>query len=157
MEHYRNVCPCVAVGMTTRHEVFLYIDAHHQRRGLGGFLTENPMARTHILNDRIQYIMDSLQLSQEEIALAAGASWEVIERWQSNDEIAGGPLHDRLDDLRKLTDLLLDSFESSEAAADWMRSRSGYLGGRQPLDVLKEGHVDQVEGAIQTVLWGIFT
>lgn len=115
------------------------------------------MARTHTLNDHIPYIMDSLQLSQEEVALAVGGSWESIERWQDNDGSAESPVHDRLDDLRNLTDLLLDSFDSSEAAADWMRSRSGYLGGRQPIDVLKEGHIDQVEGAIQTVLWGIFT
>jgi hypothetical protein len=55
-----------------------------------------------------------------------------------------------------LFEKLCRSFTTWDAAKDWLRSPSRYLGFRTPSDVLKSGHPEHVDAALEALAEGIF-
>ena len=80
------------------------------------------------------------------LARATGAHPRTVERWRAGTVPRRRQFTGRLAELRGVLELLGPGL-SRGAQTAWLNAKSGYLGGRRPIDLLAAGHVDQVRGA----------
>lgn len=90
--------------------------------------------------NRIREVRENFEMTQTELAHALGVSLRTIQNW----ERAGGVSKSRmLGDLEELWTIVKDSVKPSDIPV-WLRSENDALGGRRPIDVLKEGHARDI-------------
>jgi transcriptional regulator with XRE-family HTH domain len=96
----------------------------------------------------VRYLLDEHKLTQREIARMTGADERSVRRWlASHDSIKIQRRYtSTVDDLRDLLGIL-GSTLPGEQFARWLRARNRYLRGARPLDVIAEGHYEQVREA----------
>lgn len=96
----------------------------------------------------VRYLLDEHKLTQREIARMAGAGERSVRRWlASPDSINIQRRYTRvIDDLRDLL-VVLEPTLPGEQFARWLRARNRYLRGLRPIDVIAEGHYEQVREA----------
>lgn len=96
----------------------------------------------------VRYLLDENKLTQREIARMTGADERSVRRWlASHHPINIQRRYSRIiDDLRDLLGIL-GSTLPGEQFARWLRARNRYLRGARPLDVIAEGHYEQVREA----------
>jgi uncharacterized protein (DUF2384 family) len=114
------------------------------------------MPGTVVLSERIEKLMNALSLSPTELAAALGTQKNVVLGWLANNEYPSPETDARLEALRRLVRRLNSTFDSPETVRAWLRSRSAYLEGRQPKDVLITGDIEAVNGALNALDAGIF-
>lgn len=92
-------------------------------------------------------------LTQEAIAHATGASARSVRNWEQTSAIrprAGERLHD----LREIVLILAETL-TPRGVGQWLRARNRMLKGR-PLDLLAEGHFEQVRQAAAAYVDGAY-
>lgn len=96
---------------------------------------------TSNLRDVVRFMHDVIGLSDAEISTATGGVHEVtVRRWRSNASVGAPRSADRIDDLRAITGLLLNSrLLYPEEVGRFLRSRSSDLDYSRPLTLLGEG------------------
>jgi transcriptional regulator with XRE-family HTH domain len=96
----------------------------------------------------VRYLLNEHKLTQREIARMTGAGERSVRRWlASPDSINIQQRYTRvIDDLRDLL-VVLEPTLPGEQFARWLRARNRYLRGARPLDVIAEGHYEQVREA----------
>jgi uncharacterized protein (DUF2384 family) len=116
------------------------------------------MSRVNVLScgPIIDELERDLGISPETIALAVDVNQRTVERWRANDSVPQGRTRERLADLVELRDMLLRMFGTAEAARDWLRAQSRYLGGFTPLEALRAGRIDRVRADLDGLAAGIY-
>lgn len=105
----------------------------------------------------IRYLLVEHKLTQREIARMTGADERSVRRWiASQDSINMQQRYTRvIDDLRHLLGILEPTLPG-EQFARWLRARNRYLGGSRPLDLIAEGHYEQVREASEAYADGSY-
>jgi uncharacterized protein (DUF2384 family) len=105
-------------------------------------------------------IVDGLQrdlgLSIATIALALDVDRRTVERWRADQSVPQGKTRKRLSELVALHDLLVRMFQTPEAAQEWLRTQSRYLGGFTPEEILKAGRPDRVRADLEGLATGVY-
>jgi hypothetical protein len=104
----------------------------------------------------IARVVSVLGLSERDLATVLDADTRTLSRWRKGTHY---PQHDarrRLGALLALADRLTESFTTADAARDWLRTPSRYLGGLTPLEALRAGRLDRVNLALEALDSGIF-
>jgi transcriptional regulator with XRE-family HTH domain len=114
------------------------------------------MARALALGESLRHIMDTLGLTPRELARTVGASDKTVARWLADETYPQHSSREKLDELERLTDRLLDAFDGPESIALWIRNPTRSLALLRPIDALVAGQVDRVDGALETILSGIY-
>lgn len=94
----------------------------------------------------VRFLHDVIQMTDAEIAEAIGVQADVtVRRWRSEDA-AGAPRRpDRVDDLRAIVGMLLNSrLLYPEEVGRFLRSRNEHLGYRRPLALLAREEFERV-------------
>ena len=92
-------------------------------------------------------------LTQEAIARATGASSRSVRNWQQTSAIRPRSA-ERLHDLREIVLVLAETL-TPRGVGQWLRARNRMLKGR-PLDLLAEGHFEQVRQAAAAYVDGAY-
>lgn len=90
----------------------------------------------------------SLRLTYREIAQVIGADESSVHRWRRGESVPSLVFVRQIRQLGRCLDQLEGLFASWEEARSWMKSHSEQLSGERPIDVLQEGEVDRVIGAL---------
>jgi transcriptional regulator with XRE-family HTH domain len=93
-------------------------------------------------------------ITQAELAKAVGAGARTVQNWASGNNAPRGKAAERLLDVRTIVDLLSDSY-TDEGIDIWLHSRNRNLEMRRPIDLLIEGHVNQVLDEAKWVAGGM--
>jgi len=95
-------------------------------------------------------------VSIEVIARALGVDRRTVERWRTNKSMPQGKARRSLAELLTLRDRLLSITGSPEAAQEWLRARSRYLGSFTPEEALKAGRPDRVRADLDGLAAGVY-
>ncbi|MBD3777676.1 MAG: DUF2384 domain-containing protein [Micrococcales bacterium] len=90
-------------------------------------------------------------ISQSELAVAVGASERTVQNWSSGRTRPRGDAVDRVLDVVHLVTELREVY-TDEGIQIWLRSRNRNLGGRRPLDMLRDGDIESVLDEVQRVV-----
>lgn len=104
----------------------------------------------------IEGLEQDLGVSVEMIALALHVDRRTVERWRANQSVPQGKTRQRLGLLVALREQLLERLGTREAARDWLRARSRYLGGFTPAEALKAGRLDRVRADLDGLAAGVY-
>jgi transcriptional regulator with XRE-family HTH domain len=88
-------------------------------------------------------------ITQSELAKAVGSGPRAVQNWASGQNTPRGETVKRLLDVRTVVELLSDSY-TDEGIDIWLRARNRNLDMRRPIDLIIEGHIEQV---IQQAKW----
>lgn len=116
------------------------------------------MAELSILNYRplIEGLERDLGVSADTIARAVGVDRRTVDRWRANLSLPQGKSREQLAELVSLRDRLLNMCGSPEAAQEWLRASSRYLGGLTPEEVLLAGRLDRVRADLDGLAAGVY-
>lgn len=92
-------------------------------------------------------------LSTGDVARVVGVAERQVRNWTSGGNAPSSRNRDRLLELHYVTRLLRDVY-TREGAEIWLHGRKRSLGGRRPIDLLVEGHYDEVLDAIERLAAG---
>lgn len=104
----------------------------------------------------IEGLARDLGLSAETIARALDVDRRTVDRWRSNQSVPQGKTRERLGELLELRDRLLTQLGTPESIREWLRARSGYLGGFTPEEALKAGRLDRVRADLDGLAAGVY-
>ena len=104
----------------------------------------------------VERLEGDLGLTRGELAAALGATPRTLERWRTGATHPQRDARRRLAALLNLDEHLRDTFTDWEAAREWLRAPSPYLGGLTPADALRAGRADRVEAALEALDSGVF-
>lgn len=90
--------------------------------------------------NRTRELRENFEITQTELAHALGVSLRTIQNWERAGVISKSRM---LRDLEELWTILKDSVKPSDIPL-WLRSENDALGGRRPIDLLKEGHARDI-------------
>jgi transcriptional regulator with XRE-family HTH domain len=93
-------------------------------------------------------------VTQAELASAVGAAARTVYNWASGHNAPRGLVAERLLDVHAIVDLLSDAY-TEEGIDIWLHSRNRNLDMRRPIDLLKEGEVDEVLEQAKWVVGGM--
>lgn len=93
-------------------------------------------------------------VTQAELASAVGAAARTVYNWASGHNAPRGQVAERLLDIHAIVDLLSDAY-TQEGIDIWLHSRNRNLDMQRPIDLLKEGEVDQVLDQARWVVGGM--
>jgi hypothetical protein len=101
-----------------------------------------------------RYLHDTIRLSDAEIAQVAGVAHDVtVRRWRSRASTSAPRSTERLDDLRAIVGLLLNSgLLFPEEVGRFLRARNDDLGYARPLVLLGQGDFERVREAAERLL-----
>lgn len=102
----------------------------------------------------VRFLHDVVLMTDSEIADAIGVQSDVtIRRWRSEDA-SGTPRHpERIDDLRAIVGMLLNSrLVYPEEVGQFLRARNEHLGYRRPIDLLARCEFGRVMEAADRVI-----
>ena len=97
-----------------------------------------------------------LDLAAEDVARALDTTVRTLERWRAGEAYPQRGARERLKELQALAEHLEDTFATRDSTAKWLRADNRYLGGIKPIEALRAGRVDRVEGALEAFDLGIF-
>lgn len=100
--------------------------------------------------------LDEMGLSPEELASALGTTPRTLHRWRKGASYPPPLARQRLAELLRLQDRVRNTFEGPDAVRRWFRSKSRYLRGLTPADVVREGRPDRAHAALDAFDAGIF-
>lgn len=92
-------------------------------------------------------------LSLVEIGQIAGASERAVQNWASGASSPEGLKRDRLLELKYVIEELSDVY-TDEGVEIWLHGRQKSLGGRRPLDLLRDGEFEAVLAAVERLAGG---
>ena len=104
----------------------------------------------------IEGLERDLGISIETVALALDVDRRTVERWRVNQSVPQGKTRERLGELVALRDQLLGMFGTREAAQEWLRASSRYLGGFTPQEALRAGRLDRVRADLEGLAAGVY-
>ena len=104
----------------------------------------------------IERLEQDLGLPTETIARALDVDQPTIERWRANQGVPQGTTYARLVELVALRDRLVAMMGTTDAAREWLRAGSRYLGGITPEEALSAGHLDWVQADLDGLAAGVY-
>lgn len=116
------------------------------------------MAEASVLSCRpiIESLERDLGITIDTIALALDVDRRTVERWRGDKSVPQGKTREHLGELVALRDLLTRMFETPEATRGWLRTRSRYLGGFTPEEILRAGRLDRVRADLEGLAAGVY-
>lgn len=92
-------------------------------------------------------------VTQIEVARVTHVTPRAVRGWRTN-----GIRDDKLDQLVQFRDLvlLLSDSLTQRGVGQWLHAKNRLLGGRRPIDLLVEGHYDEVRGAAESFIDGAY-
>lgn len=96
--------------------------------------------------------LEQVGFTQRTLAWVTGASERSVRNWRTTSAIRPG-FDERLRDVREIALDLEDSL-TPRGIVQWFSVRNRLLGGRRPVDALREGDVDSVHKAAHSYVEG---
>ena len=108
-----------------------------------------PVTYVQVVND-----VTRSGVTQAELASAVGAAARTVYNWASGHNAPRGLVAERLLDIHAIVELLSDAY-TEEGIDIWLHARNRNLDMQRPIDLLKEGEVDQVLDQAKWVVGGM--
>ena len=106
---------------------------------------DKPNARGAVTYFRIVGEVTGSGITQSELGQVVGASVRTVQNWARGSSSPSGTRAQRLLDLQYLMTELREAY-TDEGVEIWLHAKNRNLGGRRPIDLLTEGHGDEVTG-----------
>jgi len=95
----------------------------------------------------------SFGVSQADVAQVTRTDPKTVYAWRARNTRPRSATYDRLDGLREVVRALADSL-TPRGVGQWLHARNRLLGGRRPLEVLREGETEAVLRAARSFVDG---
>ena len=102
----------------------------------------------------ITLAQQTLRLNNVEIASALSVDRRTILRYRNRDSVPSASTRARFIKLEELIYLLNEIFVTDKDRLEWLHSPVPLLRGRQPIDLIRQGELDQVVGILSGILSG---
>jgi putative toxin-antitoxin system antitoxin component (TIGR02293 family) len=103
------------------------------------------------LRPALEQIEHDFGLSSRELAQALGVDRRTLDRWASGDTFPRHAAKARLIRLVALHDRLAETFDSADDVRAWLHRPLSFLGRMAPIDAVKVGRLESVEGALDAI------
>lgn len=107
-----------------------------------------------VAKDTIKMAQRSLGLNQVEIAAALGINRRTILRLLNSDNVASPRTRAKFAQIREVDDLLNEIFITDKSKLEWLHSPVPMLRGRQPIDLIRQGNLEEVVSILSGILSG---
>jgi transcriptional regulator with XRE-family HTH domain len=111
--------------------------------------SEHPVTYMQVVND-----VTRSGVTQAELASAVGAATRTVYNWASGNNAPRGVAAERLLDIHAIVDVLREAY-TDEGIDIWLHSRNRNLDMQRPIDLIKEGEMDQVLDQARWVVGGM--
>jgi putative toxin-antitoxin system antitoxin component (TIGR02293 family) len=101
-------------------------------------------------------VMQTFNLNTADLGAALQVDRRTIQRYRSEDSLPTRKVRERLAQLREISILLKEVFETSEGAIIWLYTSVPLLEGRRPIDLIRQAKLDTVTTALATYQSGAF-
>jgi putative toxin-antitoxin system antitoxin component (TIGR02293 family) len=106
-----------------------------------------------VAKDTIDQAHQLFGLDYVEVASALGVDRRTIFRYRTDGSVPSPDIRARLGKIREIAHLLNAVFASHDAQLQWLYSPVPLLRGRRPIDLIRQGELDEV----LSVLAGVYT
>ena len=97
----------------------------------------------------------SFGVTQADVAQVTRTDPKTVYAWRASNTRPRSATYDRLDGLREVVRTLADSL-TPRGVGQWLHANNRLLGGRRPLEVLREGETDAVLQAARSFVDGAY-
>jgi hypothetical protein len=94
-------------------------------------------------------------VTQADVARVTRTDPKTVYAWRASNTRPRSATYDRLDGLREVVRTLADSL-TPRGVGQWLHASNRLLGGRRPLEVLREGETDAVLQAARSFVDGAY-
>lgn len=105
-------------------------------------------------HNTIHLAQQTLQLNNAEIASALSVDRRTILRYRNRDSVPSASTRTKFIKLEEMIYLLKEVFVSDDARLEWLHSSVPLLRGRRPIDLIREGELDEVLSVLSGLLSG---
>jgi len=107
-----------------------------------------------VAQDTIEMAQRSLGLNTVEVAAALGVDRRTVLRYCKKTSSPSPRTRAKFAQIREIDHLLNEVFVDKEAKLKWLYSPVPMLRGRQPIDLIRQGDLDQVVSILSGILSG---
>jgi putative toxin-antitoxin system antitoxin component (TIGR02293 family) len=104
----------------------------------------------------ITQAQEALQLNNVELASALSVDRRTILRYRNQDSVPSPGTRERFIKLEELLYLLTQVFVDDSARLEWLHTPVPMLRGRQPIDLIRKGELEQVISVLAGLYSGAF-
>jgi uncharacterized protein (DUF2384 family) len=104
--------------------------------------------------ERTEFLIDSVG-GVTALARALGVSASQPSRWRTGEDVPSPEVASRLLDLEHVIALAMQAWDPA-VVMDWLTTANGFLGGAQPVEVLRQRGSAEVIDALKATLSGAF-
>ena len=109
------------------------------------------------LHEVVSAARENLNLTQDEIARLLGVETAALDKCLNQPAAAGPEFHDRVHKLWDTAVLMKEVFPDRDAGLAWLRKEEDlWFKGKCPVDLLRQGEIDEVLTALATFYTGAF-
>lgn len=107
-----------------------------------------------VAKDTIDQARQIFGLDYVEVASALGVDRRTVFRYRTNGSVPSPDVRAKLGKMREIAHLLDAVFASHDAQLEWLYSPVPLLRGRRPIDLVREGELDEVLSVLAGVQTG---
>jgi DNA-binding XRE family transcriptional regulator len=109
------------------------------------------------LHEVVSAARENLNLTEEEIARLLGVEAQALDKCLAQPAAAGPEFHDRVHKLWDTAVLMKEVFPDRDAGLAWLsKEKIRWFKGKRPVDLLRQGEIDEVLTALATFYTGAF-
>lgn len=106
--------------------------------------------------DIIEAAREAFGLTYTELASALGVDRRTVLRYRRRASVPSPAVRARMNEAREIRFLLGEVFGDREARWEWLHSSVPLLRGRRPIDLIRQGKLDEVLGVLAGLYSGAY-
>ena len=109
------------------------------------------MVESNVVAEKLELLRARAAIRSVDVAKMLGTTPETVSRWSHGRAYPRSSNESLLGDLEYIVERLSDFYSDARTARGWLYSRHRYFGGARPADLIRQGRIDKVLEAIQTM------
>ena len=115
------------------------------------------VAERNVVGMKLDLLRSRADIRSVDVANMLGTTPETVSRWKQGRAYPRPRKESLLVDLEYVVERLSEFYSDPKTARAWLYSRHKYFGGVRPADLIKEGRIEEVLEAIQSMTEPTYT
>ena len=115
------------------------------------------VAERNVVEEKLELLRSRAAIRAVDVANLLGTTPETVSRWKRGRAYPRPGKESRLADLEYVVKRLSEFYSDPKTARAWLYSRHKYFNGFRPADLIREGRIEEVLEAVQTMAAPTYT